>query len=429
MMPVARVVAIDDERAHLDGITKGLNSLGVGCLQIHFQSIDLEIVPCPQARVIFADLHLTSGGAGTDNKKHFGIIAGLLEESLKPLGLYILILWTAYPDQAEGLRDYLAESLSVSKRPFAVVPLDKKDHLDGSGNVKDVKALVRALESIVEKKPQLAVLLNWEDRVLGAAAETVSSIIDVALGSAKTSEGKSEEPEVALARILAHIALETAGRNNAINPSTRFSAVNEGLLPILADRVAHLEDREADKVLWEAAFAEKAINDRLTSEQNASLNRLLHIDPHASSGVQRGAVLPLPARFADNFPATIGLSLDDVKNEFRIKIADGVRWILVQTQAACDAVQAQKGLSPFYLGVEVHIDQASKTEQEALWRSPIFMEGGVTKRIHVNARYQLSLPSSEVADLAPYYRLRDQALSELIYKVHTYAARPGLYYF
>src|SRR6267142_2640038 len=62
-----------------------------------------------------------------------------------------------------------------------VVFLDKNAHLNAAGEVRDVDALVEALASIVQDQPQIAALLNWEERVLGASAGTVSAMIELAI--------------------------------------------------------------------------------------------------------------------------------------------------------------------------------------------------------------------------------------------------------
>ena len=47
MLPASRVVAIDDEPEHLEGLTQGLNQNGTACLSIHFTGEMATIPPCP----------------------------------------------------------------------------------------------------------------------------------------------------------------------------------------------------------------------------------------------------------------------------------------------------------------------------------------------------------------------------------------------
>ena len=36
MLAAPKVIAIDDEREHLEGLVNGLNQYGFSCLQVHF---------------------------------------------------------------------------------------------------------------------------------------------------------------------------------------------------------------------------------------------------------------------------------------------------------------------------------------------------------------------------------------------------------
>ena len=49
-----------------------------------------------------------------------------------------------------------------------------------------------------------------------------------------------------------------------------------------------------------------------------------------------------------------------------------------------------------------------------------------TQHLHVNARYAVSLTKGKAAESEVLFRLRDQILNELIYRLHGYAARPGV---
>ena len=109
MLPAPRVIVIDDDSEHLVGLTQGLNQYGAACLPVHFTG-ETEAIPfCPHVRVIFADLHL-SGGAPGDYARDFSIIGGLIEDVIRPSGLYLIILWTMYPEEANRLHDFLKKS-------------------------------------------------------------------------------------------------------------------------------------------------------------------------------------------------------------------------------------------------------------------------------------------------------------------------------
>ena len=417
MLTAPRIIAIDDERSHLEGLTKSLNQYGVACLQIHFTGDTERVKPCPHVRVIFADLHLGAGLPASDYKKDFSMIGSLIQETVKPSGPYFIVLWTRYPEQASNLQRYLRERLKGVTKPFGVLSLDKADHLDQADNVKCTKKLVDAIMDIARKQPQIAALLNWEERVLGAAAETVSSVV-------------ADRPQE-VGRLLARLAVEGVGKEHV--DRDRLRAVNEALLPILADRISTLRARNDGKEVWEHVFSQSDIQGALSQEEAANLNRIFHIALDADTGAERGAVISLPDCYSgDQFTKVFSLCQHSaaVKQFFYKKsIADSAqfRWVLVQAQAACDYAQNQPGPLPFYLGLD--LEESNKRRDKppaALWTSPPFKLDNKVRVLRVSARFQVSLPFEIAEGIQPLYRLRDQLLADLIHHVHTYGARPGM---
>ena len=292
MLPAPRVVAIDDEPEHLEGLAQGLNQYGTACLPIHYTGEMAAIPPCPHVRVIFLDLHLgPGGGSPEDHAQDFGTIGGLLEETIKPSGPYLIVLWTMYPEQADHLHAYLKAGLQNVPKPFAVQALKKNHHLNSQGAVKSPEALVEAIKQVVSSQPQIGALINWEERVLGAASGAVSSIMELA----ESAAGDGNPGEEA-GRLLANLAVEAVGKKHA--DEDRFRAVNEGLLPILGDRIASMRSREADNALWQSALGK--VDAKLFLDEAARFNRLLHIAPSTtdSDGTERGAVIALPGEFS-----------------------------------------------------------------------------------------------------------------------------------
>ncbi len=428
MLPAPRIVAIDDEPKHLDGLTRGLNTYGVACLPIHFTGETESVCECPHVRVIFADLHLNDGSA-TDHARDFSTIGGLIEDTLKPSGPYFIILWTKYPEQADKLCDFLTNRLKDDvAKPFVVQALDKNDHLDGAGNVKSIEELIKAVRELVATQPQIQALFNWEERVTDAGADTVSSILELA-----KSETQVQDHTKTLGKLLANFAVAAVGKEHV--EEDRFRAVNEALLPILADRIASMRSREVDNEQWEAAFDETDVGQNLSQDKAAKLNKLIHVALSTSDkdGSERGDVLSLPKEFSgDMFESTFNIkeAMAAEKQFWRKnnqKDHNGDLWVLVQTQAACDYAQKQPGPSPFYLGLLLPADQVRKNRPPAaLWRSPHFVCNNENCFLHVNARFQVSLPSANVKKAKFLFRLREQLLNDLIYWIHSYGARPGI---
>ncbi|HUN99511.1 MAG TPA: hypothetical protein VMU69_25165 [Bradyrhizobium sp.] len=424
MLPAPRIIAIDDNPAHLRGLADGLNRYGAACLQVHFTGEDTEIKKCPHVRVIFADLHLNESGASGEHERHFAIIGGLIEEAIVPAGPYIVVLWTRFADQAEALGRFLDERLQGVQKPFAVVPLDKMVHLTAENKIKDIDQLVQAIDGIVRQQPQIAALLNWEERVLGAAAETVSAIIGLAIRQPGDQRGAE------LRRLLGQLGIEAVGEGHVEND--RFAAVNEALLPILADRISFLRSRAGVDDIWAEAFTTADITAARSIEESAKLNRLLHV-AEGATGAERGAVILLPADYGgDGFKGAFGMepAVAAEKQYGCVGFSqDNVdfRWLLVQTQAACDFAQKQPGPMSFVLALEMPIAAISKNSPPAaVWRAPPLDFDGKVRAMIVNCRFQISISEARASTIASAYRIREQLLNDLIYKIHTYGARPGI---
>ena len=422
MLTAPRFIAIDDDLAHIAGLTKCLNQHGVACLPIHFTGDPAGIKACPHVRIIFADLHLV--GPETNHAAHFSMIGGLLEDTIKPAGPYFIILWTRYPDQAFALQEFLEERLHGVTKPFDVRPLAKADHLDAEGNVRDAEALMKAILEITEALPQLGALFDWESRVLGATGNTVSSILELA--STQELDRRAE----AIGRILARLGIEAVGKPNVAED--RFRAVNEALLPILADRIANLHSDEVGNDAWWAAV-DASGPQTLTADQAAKLNWMVHFAQlNNTNGCERGTVVRLPTAIRESFSDKFGLDENEAaKDQFRCREFDpgneDTRWVLVQAQAACDYAQKQPGPIPCYLALDLpHDQQRSGTPPASLWRSPTFELDGNIRLLHVNARFPVSLSRNDFQDATPVYRLREQIVNDLTYRLHSHAARPGM---
>ena len=217
MLGTPRIVAIDDDATHLSGLAGGLSRNGIACLQIHFTGDLAGIEPCPDVRIVFADLHL---GAGTpsDHKADFAVITSLLEDSIKPSGPYFIVLWTQYEDRAAALRDYLEDRLGPEVTiPFDVCPLPKSEHIDfdGDGEIKDQEKLIGAIKEIIRASPEVGAVVEWESQVLGASGRTVSSILELVSGT----DGKERAKE--LGRILGRLAVEAVGKDHVERGSLR----------------------------------------------------------------------------------------------------------------------------------------------------------------------------------------------------------------
>lgn len=425
MLGSPRIVAIDDQEEHLAGLADCLNRNGVACLRIRYTGDSTEIKPCPDVRVIFADLQLVPGPR-SDHLADFAGIGSLLEGTIKPTGPYFIVLWTQYPNQASGLLEFLTERLGPGvTKPYDVRSLPKSRHIDRHGNIGGDK-LMEEVADIARDLPQLGALFDWEGRVLRASGRTVSSILDVA------STGAAGERSERLSEILGHLGVEAVGRDHV--ERDRFRAVNDALHPILGDRISKTGVNDDDDELWRAALEIPDRSGALAVEDAAKLNRLVHIaDPGNTPSTARGAVVPLPDSRRPNFQDQFGIvETEAAGKRFRCKDFDpdssSFRWVLVQCQAACDFAQSNPGSLPYYLGLDFPEKHraTSGNPPKSTWRGPVFELQGEIRRLRVSAGFPVALLTSELQGIEPLYRLREQMLNDLVYHLHSHGARPGM---
>ena len=210
-----------------------------------------------------------------------------------------------------------------------------------------------------------------------------------------------------------------------------FRAVNEALLPILADRIGNLPSAASHDAVWQAAFASTARPQPLTRTEAARLNRMIHIDIAVADGSERGVIVPLPPRLEQDFGQNFGVDKTlSAKDQFHCRGFDArdnrFRWVLVQAQAACDYAQSHPGPVPCYLGLEMPFAKRTGPPPAALWISPELDVDGDVRELRVNARFPVSIGPDEFRQGAPIYRLREQILNDLIFHLHSNGARPGM---
>ena len=428
MFDITRIVAVDDDKEHLDALVTGLHSSSFPCLGLHYQSVPTQtnIAPCPYVRIAFMDVNLL-GLPQSSSPQNFGAIGDLLR-NIAPKGPYLLVLWTTTPEDRAEVRRFLDERLNDTAKPFDVVAFDKADYGIAEGLVPDLPKLTQDIRGLTEDAPSLAVLTEWEEKVWSAAAETLSSI--TMLGSADKTGGEQQDD---ITKIMYAMAVEAVGQPNvAANP---FRAVNEALLPVLADHVAASEIDDGSVNLWQQVVNNGNVGQSINDQEAALLNRVFHIasDIGANQGAERGAVIPLPRTMSGNlFEDTFGISeVSAAERLFRCRDfrvgGDQCRWVLVQVQAACDYAQRQPGPLPFFLGMEIIESSISNNSPpQALWRSPKFENDSSIRELQVNTRVQIPMSAAAARAYRPLYRLREQLLADLLHRAQTNNVRPGI---
>ena len=428
MPGITQVLVIDDKPDEMTSLVVALNDAGISCRGILYSGQEVPNMPCPHVRIIFMDVNLLNSTLQSDLHNNFSSVGDLLKQ-ITPKGPYLLVLWTFHPNRADELERFLNERLTDARKPFGVIPLDKAEFISGRDEGK-IGKLTEKVKSLTQDPPALAVLLDWEEKALAATAEAVAAITMIGNAAKTGQEQQRDIPD-----LLTRMAADVAGPGNfRENP---FRAVNEVLVPIVADLITSESSKNQDTSLWEQIIEQTGTSPNITDRQSAELNRAIHIDQSirntAETNPDPGTVLLVePQQFIELLGNLTDLTQNKLAyDQFRLKQTavdrQEYRWTLIQTQALCDHAWSNPSFMPFHLGMEYEPEKVRGNSKPAyLWMSPPFLENEQIKCLAVNARFPVSLSQGTIRQLKPLYRLRAQALTELLYRMHTHGSRPGI---
>lgn len=430
MFTPGRYVVVDDDEKELGLLVDALQSSGVPCLGVRYTDEDgVKASFLRGSRVLFLDLHLTTGAPASDIAVPASIITAILEEAIEEgAAPYIVVLWTKHTDQKDAFEDYLFENLAPGKRPIKVVGLDKNHFLAANSGPK----LLETVTDAISVDPRLNVLLQWEREVLSAASRTVGSVVRMVPDLKRTEADFSGD----LDRVLSVLAREALGATHAAaDPRT---ALNSALTPILSDRLANMEIGAAEIEVWKSGIT-RISEEGLGAENDAAqLNAMLHIALPQSEHMTPGGlgVVTLVSSEAADAEAMIGEMFglkanSHLSNLFQIRErADRrrSRLCLLRIGAACDFAQARKGPMPFVLGAVIPVDIERTDRPLAEFETPPFIlpdfDGPV--RMAWNVRMTATRTEAQIETWAPSWRLREQLLAQVVMQGAGYATRPGI---
>lgn len=437
MIPSPRIAVVDDEKESVDAIRLALERLNTSCLPVLVSAGKPSVTEkLTGIRLLFLDVHLVPGG-------HLGAQlydqnAAILSEIISPNnGPYVLVIWTSHQQERDALLSHISDNYPEIPHPMASVVMAKTDYQ--AGGVFDERKMAARIRELLKDQPQATALLHWEEAVDAACGDLMSKLTahvprqHMFLG---TSGRKLE-------RILTAIAQRWVGLPNL--KDDRLSGVNEGLSPLLADRIAHLPDQDGQLAAkWAAAITAPDTAITLEPAENAALNAMYHVAvPSAGVPIKvgtRGAVYELPEGF-DLSPFVPGLSTDSLyesylqSKEELVKSIAAIKahskWCLVGLRAACDQAQQKAGLhrmiltlnitEPFVAGIGAARSGASES-------SMLLKVGARTFKLLYNFHYLITLTESQLQRLgiAAAYRLREECCAQIESAFAAHACRPGI---
>ncbi len=431
MIPRIRALAVDDEGDHLKAIQEAATKAGFGCVPLLYprdteaDALNAMAFDTAQIRIVITDLHLDAAAQTRGKNANFSLIANLIHQlNLSAWTPYVLILWTQYPEDADGLGAYLEERLPGEKLPGLLLSLNKGDYNIPSDNV-DHEKLLKDLQDKIGGSRGINVLLEWEREIIQAADSVVRKLLEVARSSKANVVPFDDE----LDRVLSSIA-QTATSKTFASQEPR-AAANGGLLPVLIDEMEHLTLTKEQGERWSSALA-LAVAGKKTppvEKEIALLNDALHISKDGvASGSDRGAVL---ANWHDDasFQALWGLGIAECFETFALpKWPASYSLKYLQIEGLCDSTQQKKGVVPFVLACEVPGGAEVKKDNRpaSIEVSPTYigMDGSERKLI-VNLRYFFTSERGKAKKRKAEFRIRESMINKWAFAWANHAIRPG----
>ena len=448
MIPQPSIVATDDNEQHLGAIVKCIQQMGAACLPILFEDGKLKVPRALTAvRLLFFDLHYVPGTPA--GPALYDVAAGVLEKVIgQGNGPYVLITWSSHESEHDKFLQHVLNNFENIPPPATSAFLDKGPFIAGGNPDAEIsgdqlKALADRVRNIVDTIPQVSAMMHWEDAGRAAAGDVITSLINL-VPREECFLGRSGDE---LERLLLTIARAAVGKENV--EGDRIFAINEGLAPILLDRLIHTTEARKKEALdiWGEALSDLNRSVKLRPEQTASLNARNLISSRDLIGVvpgDRGAVSTLCDQLdGDGFQEAFGVEKRELfgkyidlkeqegnKQALREEFLSTAHWRLVGSRAACDQAQ-QRGvtLKRVCLALEVpgrFLEAFNQKDHGAAFYSPLFMLNDEVVTLIFNWHYAVALTAAHLNSSQVAYRLREPLISQVTTCLHIHGLRPGI---
>jgi len=427
----ARYVVIDDKENELMQLANCLRKIGAPCLPLLYDLAEgVDTRHLAGVRLLFLDLHLTTGGQTTDIAQASAVIAGLLEDGIVPeAGPYVIILWTTHQPHRDEFETYIMDHVEPLKRPLTILSLDKNEYLAGDAGEK----LMTDIGQVIQTDPRLKALLDWEREVLRAAGTTLAEVGALVSADDRKATRFSER----LDEVLSLLAAEAIGTQNA--KADPYSAVNAALMPILADRISNQHIDPDSNAIWAAAVTKIGDVPPPSLAEAAKLNSMLHVATSSSEELRPGAwgaisLLPDAELADDRMMARFNLTAKPLFSQ-RFAMTEKAdraasRLCLLRVGASCDYAQNRPGPVPFMLGAIMPANAQRRTEnlpKAEIVTPPLMIEGFVEPvRIAFNGHLTVTMVPKDFEEWPPLCRLRESLLMQITTHGAQNATRPAI---
>lgn len=438
MIPAPRIAVIDDEKEAIDAIQRSLESMDTSCLPVLVNAGKPSIKsPVKGIRLLFLDIHLVSGHQ--DGAALYDTTAAILGQVIaQDNGPYVLVIWTSDKNKRDELVSHISDHYPNIPQPLASLLMAKEEFLGENGF--EMPRVADEIKRLLNEQPQATALLHWENAVDLACGELIGKLCSF-VNRKKMFLGESTKD---LERLLTSVAQSAAGLSNV--QGGEMKAINDGLMPLLFDRIYHLPDKDGKlKEIWARAISNPAERIALSQHEKADLNTMYHSARDAHTPIKAGTrgaiyelseVTELSRLFQGHTPEEILASylqpVSEVKSKL-VELASKYEWRLVGLRAACDQAQPKPGMHRLILAAEIlqpiGVNGIGHHKaSEAIFPTTEFKDGEKIFKLILNFNYIVTLSEQQFSDLklTAKWRLRENMCSVIESAFAAHASRPGL---
>ena len=435
MLPLPRVLVIDDDKRHSDAISDALRRVGIECVPALYDGENpASLHPAMRGiRVLLSDLHLIPLSQTTNITAICQPLVELIEGGISASTPYVLVLWTGHPRELEEVRAHLAGRIPDTHKPLGVYALDKGAHLGADHAVVDASKLAEALMAALREVPASAALLEWEEflaKASRAAVDELHRLVQDTKGAMDYQRG--------LSTLLLRFAEYALGKAHA--DKRPAAGVSEVLIPVISDALSTMLE-SANNEVWKKVL--EAANPGANPNIAGLMNGRLHIGGPKDHGVdvhknEPGAVLQLPQDLAEEprHKSLFGQSWPDARKAIMRNCAEMDTFpytqVLVRLEAACDHAQGTVGSQLYALGAVIQPEHRKSGLPKYWWcsralrRDDVAALRGGDKLLLVNLRALFISSGSELDAAAVLFRLRPPLAGSLAFSFGERAMRPGI---
>ncbi|SGY87502.1 hypothetical protein [Moritella viscosa] len=453
MIKFPSIVLIDDKKEDLDTLQNSFTRSGYPCFPILYKNDDLNDTGIDHVeldkinpRVIISDLNLHELQR-IDARGLVGPIAEVLKK-LAIDGPYILYFWSRNANIVSEVMELIESRYSDSiPYPLHWGVLDKAQFNTRPDD------LAEKVKNLFEENPMFNALFGWENRVSTAAQCTTDSLFKLARAPQNISiEDFQSQTTEKLQNMLAVIGSETIGHKNAKEEPE--VAIELGLEPVLHDHIQSTYEH-IDRSVWLKAAPHIGTRLNTTNEIKAHLNSFYHIEDVAEDAPKnkRGTWIELSSAYFgtstnnSKIKQNLGKNIKEIlHDEFldpssgskaeRAAARDATKLGFIEVSAECDQAQRKTKLHRYYLSALIPIEHSSLTyfrhgtsdiAHAGIYRLPNLIISGTEYVVKISFMYPIgAIPDINKWLGKPLFRLKDQILADISFKVSQHTSRPGI---